>query len=339
MKKSVLASLVTLLVAAAPASAASSAASSCTASSQAARPVSVPVAGGRTKGLVAMPKKAPRALVVVAPGYSYTAEAWKNKLPVIAARSKALAVAPTYRGLRKAGRANGVERSRGIPIRTAVQDLIAYGQAFTKRCKSVKTVVLAGFSIGGVYSGNTLMRQPKRAGGKPLFDYFVGMETIQDVVSEFQLAKALPDDAFVQGAVADAVAELGGTIEEKPEAYAAVNPIEHVDRLKGAGLKGVFLVHGVDDGLVPYSQATDMTKALRAAGVRTDLLTARKRRPGDVDDTTLSGRFGPPSGDSGHAPDWSLRHLVPETGLQVIQDLLTKGRKAKNRDLDATGMR
>jgi hypothetical protein len=170
-----------------------------------------------------------------------------------------------------------------------------------------------------------------------LFDYYVGMEALQDVFGEFQLAKAIPNDAFVQGAVDDATAELGGTIDERPSAYHAVSPIEHTARIRASGIRGVILVHGADDGLVPYSQATDMTKALRKAGVKTDLYTARKRRPGDTPDTTLSGRFGEPSGDTGHAPDWATHHLVPATGLTVIHDLLVRGRRPANRTLDAHG--
>ena len=196
-----------------------------------------------------------------------------------------MAVAPDIRGLRTTRIENGFRKTRGIPVRKGVADLIAYGRSYQSRCK-VKTVVLAGYSLGAAYSGNALMKKPKRAGGKPLFDYFVGMEAIQDIFQEFQLAKALPNDAFVQGAVADAAAELGGTIDEKPAAYHAVNPIEHVDRIKASGLRGAFLVHGVDDGLVLYQQSVDMTKALREAGIKTDLWSAGKRRPGDEPDTT-----------------------------------------------------
>jgi hypothetical protein len=99
----------------------------------------------------------------------------------------------------------------------------------------------------------------------------------------------------------------------------------------------VILVHGSDDGLVPYSQATDMTKALRDGGVKTDLYTAYKRRPGDAPDTTLSGRFGEPSGNTGHASDRVTRHLVPATGLHVIRDLIVHHKRPANRDRHAHG--
>ena len=327
--KLVLATLAALLLLAAPAAAAV-----CTSSSAKAKRVAVTVSGERSPGYASFPKRSPRGLVVVAHGYNWGADAWKTKLARIAADSRAVAVAPEIRGLRTARFENGFRKTRGIPLRKGVADLIAYGRTYAKRCRTVKTVVLAGYSIGGAYSGNTLMKKPKRTNGKPLFDYFVGMEAIQDIFQEFQLAKALPNDAFVQGAVADAAAELGGTVDEKPAAYHAVNPIEHVDKIKASGLRGAFLVHGVDDGLVLYQQAVDMTKALREAGIRTDLWTARKRRPGDEPDTTLSGRGGEPSGNSGHASDTAIRHLVPSTGLKVIRDLLVRGTGPRNRNRD-----
>ena len=324
--KTSLAAFAALLLIAAPASAA------CTSDSPKAKRVSLKVGGEKSAGYASFPKTSPRALVVVAHGYGWSADAWRTKLARIAKDSRAVAVAPDLRGTRTVRVENGFRRTRGIPVKKGVADLIAYGRSYASKCKSAKTVVLAGYSLGGAFSGNALMAKPKRAGGKPLFDYFVGMEAIQDIFQEFQLAKALPNDAFVQGAVADAAAELGGTIDEKPEAYHAVNPIEHVNAIKASGLRGAFLVHGSDDGLVLYQQSVDMTKALRKAGVKTDLWTAGKRRPGDEPDTTLSGRGGQPSGNSGHASDAAIRHLVPSTGLKILRDLIVRGAKPKNRD-------
>jgi pimeloyl-ACP methyl ester carboxylesterase len=323
--------LVAALCVAAPAQAA------CTSKSQQARGVHVTVAGERSDGFASLPKRKPRSLVVVAHGYSWTAAAWATKLRRIAASDRAVAVAPEFRGLRILPSQYGFPKSRGIPLHNGVADLIGYGKHYLRSCKSIKTVVLVGYSLGGAFSGNALMRRPKRAGGHPLFDYYVGMESLNDVFGEFQLAKAIPNDAFVQGAIQDGADELGGTVDEKPAAYHAVNPIEHVAEIKASGLRGAVFVHGIDDGLVPYTQATDMTKALRKAGVKTDLYSARMRRPGDVPDTTLSGRFGEPSGNTGHAPDWAIRHLVPATGLTVLHDILVRHKHPANRSLDAHG--
>ena len=310
----------------------------CTAKSPRAKHVSVKVHGHKSKGFGAFPKRKPRALVVVAHGYSWTAATWQTKLRAIAKRDRAIAVAPDFRGLKFKPSEYGFPKSRGIPLRNAIADLKAYGRHYVKKCKSVKTVVLVGYSIGGIYSGNTLMHHPKRPGGKRrLFDYYVGMEAIEDVFGEFKLANAFKDDPFIKGAIDDASAELGGTIDEKPAAYHRVSPIEHIKAIRRSGIRGVILVHGIDDGLVPYNQAKDMTKALRKGHVKTDLYTAYKRRPGDTPDTTLSGRLGQPSGNTGHAPDWATHHLVPATGLHALRDLLVHHKRPKNRTLHAHG--
>ena len=148
------------------------------------------VKGQRSNGFASLPRRKPKGLVVVAHGYGWTAAAWKTKLQRIAAGDGAVAVAPDFRGLRFLPPAqDGFPRSRGIPLRNAVADLTAYGQKYARACPSVRTVVLVGYSLGGAYSGNVLMSRPKGAGGRPLFDYYVGMEALQDVFSEFEIAK------------------------------------------------------------------------------------------------------------------------------------------------------
>jgi hypothetical protein len=328
----ILAALASLAVAA-PAQAAV-----CKARSQKAHRVSIKVHGQKSKAFAALPKRKPRSLIVVAHGYSWTAASWKTKLRSMAKRDRAVAVAPEFRGLKFRPSVYGYPKSRGIPLHNAIADLNAYGRSYVRRCKSIKTVVLVGYSIGGIYSGNALMRHPKRPGGKRrLFDYYVGMEAIEDVFGEFSLAKAIGGDPFVKGAIDDAAEELGGTIDEKPAAYHRVSPIEHIKAIRKSRVRGVILVHGIDDGLVPYTQAKDMTKALRKGHVKTDLYTAYKRRPGDTPDTTLSGRLGQESGNTGHAADWATRHLVPATGLHVIRDLLVRHKRPKNRTRHAQG--
>lgn len=56
---------------------------------------------------------------------------------------------------------------------------------------------------------------------------------------------------------------LGGTPDEKPEAYRQASPLLHVD----AGDAPVLIFHGTRDLLVPYQQSIDMIAALSKAGV------------------------------------------------------------------------
>jgi acetyl esterase/lipase len=61
---------------------------------------------------------------------------------------------------------------------------------------------------------------------------------------------------------------LGGSPEQVPASYAAASPIDHV----AAGDPPMLLVHGLEDPLIPVSQAETMAAALTAAGVRNDLI-------------------------------------------------------------------
>ena len=80
-----------------------------------------------------------------------------------------------------------------------------------------------------------------------------------------------------------------------------------------------------------------MTKALRTGGIKTDLYTARKRRPATHRIRRSAAASEQPSGNTGHASDLVTRHLLPATGLRVIHDLLVLGRRPANRTLDARG--
>jgi acetyl esterase/lipase len=61
---------------------------------------------------------------------------------------------------------------------------------------------------------------------------------------------------------------LGGTPEQVPAAYTDASPIDHVS----AGDPPMFLVHGRQDPLIPYTQSIELANALSAAGVRNRLV-------------------------------------------------------------------
>lgn len=66
---------------------------------------------------------------------------------------------------------------------------------------------------------------------------------------------------------------LGGTAQEKPDAYRAASPLSHVNR----GDAPMLLFQGTRDNLVPWQQATRMAEALTKAGVpgRVELLVGQ----------------------------------------------------------------
>ena len=62
---------------------------------------------------------------------------------------------------------------------------------------------------------------------------------------------------------------MGGTIDERPDAYRQGSPICHL----GKGDACVLTLHGTEDKLVPYDQATRFTEACKQCGVEGELRT------------------------------------------------------------------
>ncbi len=87
---------------------------------------------------------------------------------------------------------------------------------------------------------------------------------------------------------------LGGSPEQVPENYVAASPLDHVT----ADDPPMFLVHGLEDPLIPVSQSEEMAQALTAAGVRNKLILVR----------------------GGHKLDFPVRYsnLIPEI-LEFLQ--------------------
>ena len=83
--------------------------------------------------------------------------------------------------------------------------------------------------------------------------------------------------------------------------------------IAASGVKGIAIVHGVNDGLVPYNQAVEFTRAMRATSVPVDFYSATRKAPGDqADDTRVL-----PTDAPGHASEWA-RHIVIDTGLDIV---------------------
>jgi len=65
--------------------------------------------------------------------------------------------------------------------------------------------------------------------------------------------------------------ELGGTLQQVAANFVAASPIDHVS----PGDPPMFLVHGLEDPLIPVSQSEELATALRAAGVPNRLVLVR----------------------------------------------------------------
>jgi len=342
VRRVLLAALVALcVVAAAPGSAAAAGIEACTGDPDVVRRLDLTVGGQATYGSYATPSRAPRVLAVYGHGFSFNVDAWRRHLPRTARREGALALAMNYRGLRDLppGPRDRYQRSRGWPVRAGGEDLVAAAQAALRACPTIRHVVLLGISMGGNATGLAAAARARRPDGRPLFDFWIGVEGVYNLVELYQGARALaPVNAFAAAAREDIEAETGGTPETQPAAYAERTVVNRARDIAASGLRGVVLVHGVEDGLAPFNQAQELTRALRGAGMPTDLFTVTRRSPGDDEDTTVSSYSGRRTDNAGHGPEWSENHIVIDTGFDRVAALVTRGDPAPcNRDFTVDG--
>jgi hypothetical protein len=184
--------------------------------------------------------------------------------------------------------------------------------------------------MGGNTSGLVVAQQPKRANGKPLFDYWFAVEPAVNVTETWAEASAVAQsgNGFAVNAKEDIEQEMGGTPADAPDAYQSHTVMARVQEIAAAGLKGVSVVQGIDDGLVPYNQSRELVAALRAQGIPVDDVTIGTRGDGEAG-TTLSGNalgaFGQESPLAGHGSEVSNTQLVIETGFAMLDKLYLHG--------------
>ncbi|MEO2105054.1 MAG: alpha/beta fold hydrolase, partial [Actinomycetota bacterium] len=225
---------------------------------------SVEVEGEPASGVVAFPDTDPSALVVFAHGYGHTSASWVDHARRTADQLGAAAVAMDYRGTEDV---DGTVR--GWWVAEGAADLIAAARDLEARCGGFDTIVLFGVSMGGNASGLAVAAQPTRNDGStPLFDWWFNLEGATNVIETYQGARVLaPANTFAANARADIEAEMGGTFEEVPEVYAEHAVVNRVDDIAASGVKGVYMAHAAEDGLVPINQSVELDALLTEAGV------------------------------------------------------------------------
>lgn len=296
----------------------------CNGRSDRAHPIDLEVHGEQAHGLYAVPQTPPDTLVVYAHGYGHSSESWRQHMIDTAHRTGAAAVAMDYRGTRFVGDEDGggVPSTRGWRVAEGAVDSIAAARAFEQRCR-IDRIVLMGVSMGGNASGLALAEQPTGRDGGPLFDWWVQVEGAANVIETYQGARVLaPANTFAANAVEDIEEEMGGTFEEVPEVYAERTVVNRIDDIAGSGVQGAFVVHALEDGLVPYNQARELVAGLRQVGVGTDMHSVGTRDEESEAGTTISGYAGVDSPFTGHASERSTTHLVMRTAFDVLDDLV-----------------
>lgn len=278
-------------------------------------------------GLYARPSDAPSTLVVFDHGYQKPATAYWDEHLRDAADRGVLAVAPDYTGI------GGAPDYRGWNVSAGAADSITDAKYFLSACPTIHQVVLMGISMGGNASGLAIAADAKRTDGSPLFDYWFDIEGATNVSETYLEARlvAPSGNTYADMAYHDIEKEMGGSIDQVPSQYQKESVVTRVSDIAASGLKGAVIVHGVDDGLVPYNQSREMANVLRASQIPTEFYSITGRGKGESG-TTLTGDVisqADPTYESpfaGHGAEESKTQLVIKTAFDRLWDLL-KGTK------------
>lgn len=315
-------------------------------------------------GYYALPATAPKGLVVFAHGHGNSAYKWRTNLADTARDLGVIAVAMDNRGQTFPKGPTG--ESFGWRVREGAQDSIAAAQLFERTCLAGKVkkpkkpmkggaagrsrraakseeerprpIVIYGVSMGGNTSGLAVAAAPERSDGSPLWDYWFDIEGVTNAVETYLEGRAVAgpplNNATGQTAVKEFHEENGGkSIEQDPAAYADLAVVTHAGEIGAAGLEGVVMVHGVDDGTVPFNQTTEMFSLLVGEDVPTDLFTVGRHGDGRPSGNTLEDTFqitktvpGYSSPFSGHGGENTSSQPVIGVGFERLARLFQAGR-------------
>jgi hypothetical protein len=304
----------------------------CTGSPDQAHRLDLTVSGVKTFGFYAVPQHRAKGIVVFAHGYGHTAYSWVEHVKRVAKRDGVIAIAMDYHGQRDLPPAKGesLPSSRGWRVSEGAEDSIAAAKLFDRWCPTGGLNTIYGVSMGGNTSGLVAAAAAKDSHGKPLFDYWFAIEPAVNVTETWTEATlvAKSGNTYAVNAAQDIEQEMGGTPAEVPDVYADHTVVLRADDIAAAGLKGVVVVHGIDDGLVPYNQSRELVAELRALGLVVDDTTVGTR--GDAETgTTLTGNALGPAGQTspfaGHGSEVSTTQLVIRTGFDELDAVYMKG--------------
>ena len=285
---------------------------------------------GLAPGRYALPATStPKILVVMFHGHGNDSCSWRGHLQEVAARG-AIGIAMDYTGTRQTPVEN-----YGWFVREGAHDSIVAAKYFLQHYPSLKTVIAFGISMGGHASGLAVATDAVRRNGKPLFDYWIDVEGVNNIIEEYLVARGVALAGNGSGALAqqEIEEEYGGPIEQVPLAYVNATNVRLAKRM--SYLKGAVVVNAVDDGLVPTDQSPQMTVALTAVGVPTHAFTVLGTG-GAEDGTTASSIVAGPvfaavgqqytSPLAGHGWEGSDTQLVIKTGLDQLFALMSGAR-------------
>lgn len=293
--------------------------------------------GETATGHYALPKKDPRGIVVFAHGYRHTSLSWTEHMERTARDLGVIAVGTDYRGNVLTGEKNddGLPEARGWPVLKGAEEAVAIAQAFEAGCPSIDRVVILGVSMGGNTSGLAVAlagaKGITRSDGSPLFDYWIDVEGAVNVIETYAGASILaPVNDYAAWAKEDIEREMGGTFEEAPGEYQKRAVVTRMDDISAAGLDGITVIHGVDDGLVPYNQGREMATRSAENGIPTRMVSVGTKDCESEAETTVTSYAVKPVKDdynsplAGHASETSVTHIVMKTAFAQLAKVFAR---------------
>jgi acetyl esterase/lipase len=259
----------------------------------------------------------PTRLVVFCHGYGHTVEgSWRHHVERTVREDTAV-ITVNYRD------------NLAFPVLKGAQDTIAATLLAKARFPSVETVYLLGISMGGAISGTAITESMEvTEDGTSLYHYWVDVEGVSMLHETWGAAKAIGHDAAEQ--IED---DAGGMPMDVPEEYVRRSPALRTQEMAEGGLRAAVVVHGFNDGLVPYNQGREMAQALLAAGIPVQMFNVVRDSDGQTSGTTGTGAiFGAVTGEdpndtfglnlSGHGTESDYGHPVIRTGFEQLELLL-----------------
>lgn len=300
-------------------------------------PFDISVKGENATGRYALPRGAPKGLVVFAHGYGHTTASWAEHMKRTSRELGVISVGMDYRGIEILTHSNGdgLPGSRGWNVWKGAEDSVAAAQLFYNSCPMLRnrTFVIMGVSMGGNTSGLAVASGPKNSREEPLFDYWIDVEGAVNMTETYLSARAIsPVNSFGKQAQEDIEKETGGPIEKQHEEYVTRTVVARTDDIKASGIKGVVMIHGLDDGLVPYNQSRELDALLTKEGIPTEMVTISRRSEESERETTATGYVMGPlypaitgsdwtSPFAGHASEKSTTHIVMVKGFEWLEKL------------------
>lgn len=302
--------------------------------------------GTTATGIYALPTGKPKGLVVFAHGHNNTPEgAWEAHLRDTAQCDGVIAVAMDYYDPSPPSPlpAGVGPDSYGWRVSEGADFSITAARAFEHACHPAK-IVMYGVSMGGNTAGLAVAERARRTDGKPLFDYLFDVEGAMNVTETY--LEAVATQNYAQQEIEE---EMGGSLQQAPDAYRQRTVVARVPDIAAAGVRGVVIVHALVDGLVPYDQTREFAAALAAEHIPVSIytvLTRGKLQTANPNPLNLTGNPGCASADecqttldgyvtgsipgfvspfAGHGWEGSSTQVVITTGFDRLAALFNAG--------------